>query len=68
MLQLIRAPNEFLQMQQEEQNCLKGITKEVEESLDIHLCHSHLVEALVDKLIEDEEDTVEIAFHVVLFQ
>ncbi len=37
MLQLTGAPNEFLQMQQEERDRLKGITNEVEKSPDVLL-------------------------------
>ena len=68
MLQLIGAPNEFLQLEQEEQERLRDIAKEVAESPDVLLCHSDLVEALVEGPIEDELDPVAIAFHAFLFQ
>ena len=68
MFQQIGAPNEFLQMEQEEQDRLRDIAKEVAESPDVLLCHSDIVEALVDGPIEDELDPVAIAFHAFLFQ
>ena len=68
MLQLIGAPNGFSQLEQVEQERLRDIAKEVAESPDVLLCHSDLVEALVDGPIEDELDPVVIAFHAYLFQ
>ena len=68
MLQLIGALNEFLQLEQEEQERLRDITKEIAESPDVLLFHSDLVEVLVDGPIEDELDPVAIAFHAFLFQ
>ncbi len=67
MLQLTGELNNFLQMQQEECDRLKGITNEIEKSPDVLLCHSDLVEALIDGPIEDEEDPVVIVFHAFLF-
>ncbi len=68
MLQPIGTPNEFLQKEQEQQDHLKEITKEITESPDVLLCHSDLVKALVDGPIEDKKDPVAIAFHALLFQ
>ena len=68
MLQMINAPNQFLQMPQEEQDRLRGIANEVAESLDILLCHSDLVQALVTEPIEDVNEPVVITFHAFLFQ
>ena len=67
MLQLIGAPNELLQMDQDKQDHLRDIANEVADSQDVLLCHSDLVEALVDGPIQDELDPVAIAFHALLF-
>ena len=65
---MINAPNQFLQMPEEEQDHLRGIANEVAESPDVLLCHSDLVQALVTEPIEDVNDPVAIAFHAFLFQ
>ncbi len=67
MLQLTGTRNEFSKIQQEERDHLKGIANEVKKSPDVLLCHSDLIQALVDGPIEDEKDPVATAFHAYLF-
>ena len=69
MRHLIRAPDEFLELGQKEQKRLGDIAEEVAESPDVLLCHSDLIEALVNgEDFEDEQDPVAIAFHALIFQ
>ena len=51
LLQTIGAGNEFLQLNKEEQERLKDIANEVAKSPDILLCHSDLVQGLIDEPI-----------------
>ncbi len=54
LLSMIGAPNKYLQMEEGKCDGLKGITNEVVESKDFIMCHSDLVEALVEGPIEEE--------------
>ena len=65
--QAIGVENEFVQLNKEEQERLKDIANEVAKSPDVLLCHSELVQGLVDMPIEDAEDPVVSAFYTFIF-
>ena len=68
ILQMVGARNKYLEMDEGERECLNDIVTEVAKINDFIMCHSDMVEALVEGPIEDhEEDSVVIVFHSFLF-
>ena len=67
IIAMVGVRNEFLEMDEDERERLTNIATELANSDDFIMCHSDLVEALVEGPIEECKDAVAIAFHSYLF-